>query len=136
MYTAITELGYIPGTEEIPAIGSPESSGAVPPEPIASSLADAASSGKLILVDFYAEWCIACKALEETLLGSPAVAAALDNYLFLKVDTDLYEQAASFYQVLGMPTLLILDTEGNEIYRTVGTIEPEEFSTKLNELAR
>ena len=134
MYSAISSLGYSPGIEQLQTTDSQDTDDISIPEPIASSLATAASDGKLVLIDFYAEWCAACILLEETALRNPAVLSALENYQYLKVDTDLYERAANYYEVVGMPTLLVLTSEGKEIYRSMGLIEPEELSSKLNEL--
>ena len=134
MYAAIFNLGYSPGLEETESTSSPDGAPGGIPEPIASSLAEAAGSNKLVLVDFYAEWCAACKLLEETALTDPSVTNALENYIFLKVDTDIYEAAASYYDVLGMPTLLVLNSAGDEIYRFVGLIDPENLALKLDEL--
>jgi thioredoxin-related protein len=63
------------------------------------------------------------------------VISALENYERLKVDTDLHPEAASFYNVVGMPTLLILDSTGKEIFRSVGLVEPEELEAQLRRLA-
>lgn len=135
MYEAILELGYSPGIEEL-GTGETESgsSGSIP-EPIASALTEAVDGGKLIFIDFYAEWCIACKVLEENALNNSAVQEALESYIELKVDTDAYADAARHYKVVGMPTLLVVDSAGEEIYRSVGLIEPEELSANLSQLA-
>ena len=134
MYSAITDLGYSPGIEEKQVTETDGNDTDAIPEPISAALTTAAVSAKFVLVDFYAQWCIACKALEAETLQNTAVKAALENYIFLKVDTDLYEQAASFYDIVGMPTLLVLNSAGVEIYRSVGLIEPEELSRKLDAL--
>lgn len=134
MYTAITELGYSPGIAEASAEGAAQDRLTEIPEPIASALSDAAMLDKLVFVDFFAEWCLACKVLEANVLNSPAVVSALDDYLVLKVDTDLYEAAAKYYKVVGMPTILVLDTAGEEVHRLVGLTDAEEFAAKLQEL--
>lgn len=134
MYEAILELGYSPGIEEL-GIGETDSdsSGSIP-ESIASALTEAVNGDKLIFIDFFAEWCIACKVLEENALNNSAVQQVLESYVVLKVDTDAYADAARFYNVVGMPTLLVVDSAGEEIYRSVGLIEPEELSAKLSQL--
>ncbi len=136
MYSAITELGYRPGMEENqprPTLGS--ATDGVVPEPIATTLALAARENKLIFIDFYAEWCLACKALEQQALSDADVRAVLDGYLSLKIDTDLNPEAASFYAVVGMPTLLVIDAEGAEQFRSVGMIEASTLASQLRELA-
>ncbi|PHR90768.1 MAG: hypothetical protein COA78_34455 [Blastopirellula sp.] len=134
MYTAIIELGYSPGISEL---GSSEFEISDPnsiPELVATALIDAASQGKMVLLDFYAEWCIACKALDASVFSHPAVIESLDNYIFLKVDTDEHEDVAGYYKVVGMPTLVILSAEGLEIHRSVGMVDAEDYSQKLDEL--
>lgn len=135
MYEAILELGYSPGIEEFDTDETESGSSGSIPEPIASALTEAVDDGKLIFIDFFAEWCIACKVLEENALNNSAVQEVLESYIVLKVDTDAYADAARYYKVVGMPTLLVVDSAGEEIYRSVGLIEPEELSAKLSQLA-
>lgn len=136
MYDAILSLGYTPRLA--PADNS-ENVQLAPdgeiPEPIAGALLAALAADKLVLVDFFAEWCIACKALEQQTLNNNAVQAALQNYIFTKVDTDLFPQSAVFYHVVGMPTLLVLDSSGQEIFRSVGPISAMDLVEKLNNLS-
>jgi thiol:disulfide interchange protein len=134
MYAAIIELGYRPGINELDSNESESSDSTAIPELVANALLDASNQGKILLLDFYAEWCIACKALDADVFSHPAVMAALDNYIFLKIDTDEHEEVASYYKVVGMPSLVILSAEGLEIHRSVGMLDPEEYSQKLNEL--
>ncbi len=56
--------------------------------------------------------------------------------MFVEVDTDEYPQTATTYQVVGMPTLVILSSEGNELFRSVGIIEAADLQQKLEELVR
>ena len=134
MYTAIIELGYSPGIAELGSSESEINDASSIPALVAIALTDAASQEKMLLLDFYAEWCIACKALDASVFSHPAVIDSLDNYIFLKVDTDEHEDVAAYYSVVGMPTLVILNTEGHEVHRSVGMLDPEEYSQKLNEL--
>ena len=135
MYTAIRGLGYEPrlsaGEEVESAIAE---AGAAVPEPVATALATAKTEGKLVFLDFYAEWCLACKVLEENTLLDSAVASTLEKLVSLTVDTDLYTPASLHYNIVGMPTLLVLDSDGTEIYRSVGLITPSELNQALNDL--
>ena len=135
MYEAIQSLGYTPRltlgdisqTEQL----APE--GEVP-EPIASALMTALAEDKLVFVYFSAEWCIACKILEQQTLNSTDVQSALQNFIFTKVDTDLFLRSAVFYKIVGMPTLLVLNSSGQEIFRSVGPISEKELAGRLNAL--
>ncbi|PCI54450.1 MAG: hypothetical protein COB36_09790 [Alphaproteobacteria bacterium] len=134
MYKAISDLGYSPGIEEKQSDDSSNENRSAVPDLVVLALNEAAEDGKLVLLDFYAEWCIACKALDESVFSQPSVISALDNYVFLKIDTDLHEAVAAYYDVVGMPTLVILGLRGDEIHRSIGMLDPEEFAQKLVEL--
>ena len=135
MYTAIRDLGYEPrlsaGEDAQPDIAE---AGAAAPEPVATALATAKTEGKLVFLDFYAEWCLACKVLEENTLLDSAVTSTLEKLVSLRVDTDLYTPASLYYNIVGMPTLLVLDSDGTEIYRSVGLITAPELNQVLNDL--
>ena len=73
--------------------------------------------------------------LEAQVLLNSAVIAAMQNYVFVRVDTDEFPREAGDYDVIGMPTLLILNSGGEELFRSVGMVEAESFRDKLNELA-
>ncbi|MDA1371011.1 MAG: thioredoxin domain-containing protein [Proteobacteria bacterium] len=134
MYAAIFDLGYSPGIAEKPPTVSPDNKSASVPEPVFSALALAKSNDSFVFIDFYAEWCAACKVLKSRTLESPQVLSALERYVVLNVDTDLYEEAAAFYNVVGMPTLLILNAAGEEVYRSVGLVEADDLALKLQRL--
>ena len=133
MYQAITELGYSPGIEPPDALESGDSA-VVENSPVEAALTAAQQETKLVFVDFSAEWCLACKVLEERVFSDSAVQEALESYVFVEVDTDEYPQTATTYQVVGMPTLVILNSDGDEIFRSVGIIEAVELQQKLDEL--
>jgi len=134
MYEAISDLGYSPGIKEKQSDDSSDENRGAVPDLVVLALNEAAEDGKLVLLDFYAQWCIACKALDESVFSEPSVISALDNYVFLKIDTDLHEEVAAYYDVVGMPTLVILGVRGDEIHRSVGMLDPAEFSLQLDEL--
>ncbi len=134
MYLSITELGYSPGMEPLDALES-DGSGVLETSPVEAALATAQQEDKLVFVDFSAEWCLACKVLEERVFSDSTVLDALNGYVFVEVDTDEFPQTATTYQVVGMPTLVILDADGEELFRSVGLIEADVLQQKLEELA-
>lgn len=135
MYSAILDLGYVPrlASEKVSNADTQVANGEVP-QPISDALIQARAMSKILLVDFFAEWCLACKALDEQTLSSEKVQSALAGYIFVKVDTDQFPQSAVYYDVVGMPTLLVLDAQGNEAFRSVGSISAADLSKTLESL--
>ena len=63
------------------------------------------------------------------------VKKALEAFIFLHVDLDEFPKAGEEYAVDAMPTMVVLDTEGRELHRFVGLMEPEELARRLGEIA-
>lgn len=96
------------------------------------ALKQSQKENKNIFIYFGAEWCGYCKSLEKDTFTNPQLAKKLNNeYICVKVDTDENPDLASKYNVKGLPTLMILDSEGNPIKTIPGFATPEELLTKL-----
>ncbi len=78
-----------------------------------------------VLVDFYADWCGPCKMMGQVL-------EELDNIKILKVNTDEFENLASRFGVMSIPTI-ILFKEGKEIAKNIGFMPKEELQKWLAE---
>lgn len=85
-----------------------------------------------VLVDFYATWCGPCRMMSPVLED---VASRMGNQAkIIKVDVDKNPQAASAYQVRGVPTLIIFK-KGQMVWRQSGVVPAEILIGKLRELA-
>jgi len=78
----------------------------------------AEASGKLIFVDFHADWCKNCKAMEHTVLQDPEVRKTLRNFIVVRFDatnTDSPEvrNVLDRYGIKGLPAYLILEAKKN-----------------------
>ncbi len=84
-----------------------------------------------VLVDFYATWCGPCKVMAPVL---EKVASKMGNSAkVIKVDVDKNQQAASVYEVRGVPTFIIFKN-GKQLWRQSGVI-PEEMLLQQLQLA-
>ncbi|RML58659.1 Thiol:disulfide interchange protein DsbD [Pseudomonas amygdali pv. morsprunorum] len=99
---------------------------------------EAQSAGKLLLLDWYADWCISCKVIEHEVLPDPGVVARLAGYSLIRFDmTDSNaEQRALLdrYKLFGPPALLFFAKNGEELQnvRVVGEIDAAGLIERLN----
>lgn len=102
------------------------------------NLAEAGERGQWTLVDFYADWCISCKVIEEEVFGDPKVQKALKDMNLLRADVtkndEVDQDLMRRLQVLGPPTVMIFGPDGQEYraQRTVGEISAEVFLERLD----
>jgi len=85
---------------------------------------------KLVLVDFYATWCMPC-SMQAEVLSKMATSRAL-NFNIIKVNVDEAPETAVKYGVQSIPTMIIF--KGNEeVRRIVGYTEEEELLNIMEE---
>lgn len=100
----------------------------------------AENKGKKVMVDFYADWCTACKELEEKTFSNDTVKTAMDNYVLVQVDLTANDEAAKAistkYGIFGPPAILFFDENGERVKSAdiVGFKEPQEFLKHLGEI--
>ena len=87
----------------------------------------AQAKGRPVMLDLYADWCVACKEFEKYTFSNPQVQQALGNTVLLQADVTANNAQdvalLKHLQVLGLPTILFFDAEGKE--------HPEEASLIL-----
>jgi len=72
---------------------------------------------KPIIIDFYADWCAACKKLDQEAFSNPAVIQAAAGFVPLRVDCSnpgdpSSEKLRQKYGVVGLPTIVFLGPSG------------------------
>lgn len=128
-------LSIVPGAPSVPA---QEERHPVVWRPAAEERAvteRARAKGRPVVVRFWASWNMSDRELERA-LAAPAVAAELERYETIGVDaTDDEDPAAEAlkakYRVVGLPTLIALDGNGNEAWRILQFENAEALVKKL-----
>jgi thioredoxin:protein disulfide reductase len=96
-------------------------------------LSQALLQAKPVFIDFYADWCAPCKELDKQTFSSPEVIELSNDFLMLKVDLTSAndpgtEALRQKYQARGVPTLVFLKPNGEELQDLRGTgFEPKEI---------
>ena len=93
--------------------------------------------GKLVMFDFYADWCISCKEMERFTFSDDAVKAKLKPVLLLQADVTANSEADQAllkrYGLFGPPGILFFDRHGNELgdFRVTGYQDAAQFLKTL-----
>ena len=96
----------------------------------------------LVMLDLYADWCVACKEFEKETFSDPSVQKAFGDMLLLQVDmTKNSEENRALmtkYKVLGLPTILFFNQNGKEIEgsRVNGFMPPVEFLQWIEKISK
>ena len=102
----------------------------------------AENNKSLVMLDLYADWCVACKEFEKETFSDPSVQKAFGDMQLLQVDmTKNSEENRALmtkYKVLGLPTILFFNRDGKEIEgsRVNGFMPPVEFLQWIEKISK
>lgn len=98
-------------------------------------LSQAQQENKMVLVDFYADWCVSCKIMERDIFSQADVQSQLQNWILIKADVTQNSASERLLQqqlsVFGPPAL-ILFKDGQETSRLVGEVTKSQFLDHLS----
>jgi len=103
-----------------------------------AAAAEAKSSGKLIMIDFYTEWCGWCKKLDSDTYPAPEVIKLSEKFVPIKLDAEKDPEGvrlAKKFGVNGYPTILFLDANETLQYKVVGYEPAKDFATSMTKAA-
>lgn len=101
-----------------------------------SALAAAKDSGKPAMIDYYADWCIACIEMEHDAFQDAVVYNTLQGHSLIQIDLTNNDEANALldkYNLLGPPSILFFNSNGEEIgkARVVGEMKSPQFRSHV-----
>lgn len=104
---------------------------------LAKAIEKAKSDKKLVMVDFWAEWCGPCKLLDAKTFSDEKVQKFLkDKTIAIKINVDENKKLVEKYKIPGYPCMVFIDGEGKEVGRVLGFRDPETFLEEVNEIVK
>jgi thiol:disulfide interchange protein DsbD len=97
----------------------------------------ASNKEKPIMLDFYADWCVACLEFEKFTFTDKEVSTLMEQYILLKADVTENNQndkeLMKRFNIFGPPAILFFNNSGDEVkqIRTIGFKNPKDFKKIL-----
>jgi len=94
---------------------------------------------KMVLLDFYADWCISCKEMEVNTFANPEVSKELKQFVLLQADVTANSAANQAllkrFNLYGPPGILIFNQNAKELtsQRVIGYMPPQRFIERLKQ---
>jgi len=98
-----------------------------------------ASQGKIVMLDFYADWCVTCKEMELFTFSDSRIQSQLQNAILLQADvTKNSEDDIALlrrFNLFGPPAIIFFNQNGEEVVsmRTIGFQNAERFLQTLQQ---
>jgi thiol:disulfide interchange protein DsbD len=95
------------------------------------------ASGRPVLLDFYADWCVSCKEMERETFAEPAVGKRLSEFTLLQADVTAnnpeHKELMKRFRLFGPPAIILFDKKGVEVLekRVIGFMPPDTFRQVL-----
>jgi thiol:disulfide interchange protein DsbD len=92
-----------------------------------------------MIIDFYADWCIPCKELDAITFADKNVVEESKRFTAFKVDmtqtlSEETEKIRNKFNIVGMPTVLVINSKGEEVERLTGFVNAKDFLQLLKKV--
>lgn len=97
----------------------------------------AQANGRIVMLDYYADWCVSCKEMERFTFADTAIQDRLKKAVLLRADVTSYDDddkaLLQHFQLFGPPAILFFDSQGKELsdLRVTGYEDANQFSQAL-----
>jgi thiol:disulfide interchange protein DsbD len=107
--------------------------------PAQEAKARAVQERRPLIIDFTAAWCGACKELDKVTFSEETVQREAGRFLAIKVDAThdddpAVESTLEEFGVVGLPTVVVFDSSGDEAVRFTDFVEAEKFASSLRKV--
>lgn len=109
-------------------------------EALEQVLTRARSEGRPVMIDFFADWCAACKELDRETYPAEEVIGESERFISVKVDAthsdDALEAVMERFGVEGLPTVAFISSKGEILHapRVTGFLEPASFVKEMKKV--
>ena len=98
---------------------------------LSSAMATAKKTGKPILVNFSAKWCVPCEVMEKTTFRDAKVVAESKKWIMVYIDIDKQEKLATRYKIAEYPTIMLMNRKGKIVAQAKGIADIKTTSSFL-----
>lgn len=105
-----------------------------------AALAQAHAQGKPVLIDFGAEWCVACKEIEKHVFPTPEFQREAGRFVLVAIDcTELSDEVNrlwELYGIRGLPNIVFLDSQGAVVpdVRITSFVDAQHFVAQMRKV--
>ncbi len=99
--------------------------------------ARAKAEKKFVILDLEAVWCHWCHVMDERTYANPKVAKLMTSkFIAVRVDQDARPDLSNKYEEYGWPATIIFNSDGTELAKRAGFIQPEEMASLLEAIIK